>query len=121
MPHSFDAIRTMPPSAARDAIRAGHWARHTAGLAAGYLQANVVIVGENDALDFLRRASVRQTIFFLWRPSLRDPKDDHVAELAIAAGCDAIVTYNHRDFSPIVRFDIAVLSPHELLTRLGEQ
>ena len=54
MPHSFDAIRTMPPSAARDAIRAGHWARHTAGLAAGYLQANVVIVGENDALDFLR-------------------------------------------------------------------
>ena len=75
----------------------------------------------DDALDFLRRASVRQTIFFLWRPSLRDPKDDHVAELAIAAGCDAIVTYHHRDYSPMVRFDIAVLSPHELLTSLGEQ
>ena len=72
------------------------------------------------ALDFVCDASVRQTIFFLWRPLLRDPKDDHVAELAIAAGCDAIVTYNHRDFAALTQFELEVISPHELLARLGE-
>ena len=72
------------------------------------------------ALDFMCEASVRQTIFFLWRPLLRDPKDDHVAELAIAAGCDAIVTHNHRDFAALTQFDLEVISPYELLARPGE-
>lgn len=43
------------------------------------------------------------------RPPLRDPNDDHVAELAIAAGCDAIVTYDHRDFAALTQFELEVI------------
>lgn len=44
----------MDSRAARAAIRAGSYRRHTAGLAAGRLQANLVILDEAHALDFLR-------------------------------------------------------------------
>ncbi|MCK5923593.1 MAG: PIN domain-containing protein [Methylococcales bacterium] len=62
----------------------------------------------------------QQEIFFLWRPLLRDPKDDHVAELAVAAGCDAIVTYNLKDFTSLEQFGLRVITPLELLDELGE-
>lgn len=45
-------IRQFMPGDARDAIRAGRWARTTAGLADGYVQANLVILPEADAADF---------------------------------------------------------------------
>jgi putative PIN family toxin of toxin-antitoxin system len=37
-------------------------------------------------------------IYYLWRPNLRDEADNHVLELAVAAGARTIVTYNHADF-----------------------
>ena len=40
----------------------------------------------------------RQQIFYLWRPKLRDPKDDMVLELAMNAGADAIVRHNVRNY-----------------------
>ena len=33
----------------------------------------------------------RQDIHFLWRPSLSDPRDEFVLELAVAASCEAII------------------------------
>ena len=50
---------------------------------------------------------VFQKIFFLWRPFLPDPTDDHVLEVAVAAGCDAIVTYNKRDFRDIGKLGLS--------------
>jgi uncharacterized protein YcsI (UPF0317 family) len=41
------------PTAIRQAIRRGEWTRTTAGLAAGYTQANLVIVPRDLAYDFL--------------------------------------------------------------------
>lgn len=70
-------------------------------------------------LDYFCSVAKQQDIFFLWRPLLRDPKDDLVAEVGVAAGCDAIVTYNRRDFAGIEPFGIRVLSPVELLTEIG--
>lgn len=70
-------------------------------------------------LDYFCSVAKQQDIFFLWRPLLRDPKDDFVAEVGIAAGCDAIVTYNRRDFAGIEQFGIRALSPAELLTEIG--
>lgn len=73
----------------------------------------------NDLLDFVCSVAKKQDIFFLWRPMLPDPKDDMVVELAVAAQCDAIVTFNTKDFRPIERFGIALLTPGQLLSKLG--
>ena len=70
-------------------------------------------------VDFLCKIGHHQEIFFLWRPFLPDPSDDHVLEVAVAAGCDAIVTYNKRDFKGIERFGLRVLDPREFLSKIG--
>ena len=36
-------------------------------------------------------------IYFLWRPNLPDEADNHLVELALAGGADAIVTNNIRN------------------------
>jgi putative PIN family toxin of toxin-antitoxin system len=72
-----------------------------------------------DFVDFLCEIGHHQEIFFLWRPFLPDPSDDHVLEVAVAAGCDAIVTYNKRGFKGIERFGLRVLDPKELPTEIG--
>jgi putative PIN family toxin of toxin-antitoxin system len=60
-----------------------------------------------------------QEIHFLWRPVLRDPKDDHVLELAVAAGCGVIVTHNVSDFEPSVTWGVEAVRPGEFLRRIG--
>jgi hypothetical protein len=37
-------------------------------------------------------------VYYRWRPNLRDEGDNHVLELAVAAGDAPIVTFNRRDF-----------------------
>jgi len=74
----------------------------------------------DDILDYLCAVGEHQELFYLWRPYLKDPQDDMILELAVAAGCDAIVTYNQRDFEGIEPFGIQVLTPREFLGRIGE-
>lgn len=71
-----------------------------------------------DLVDYVCSVAIRQELFFLWRPLLKDPNDDMVAELAVAAGCDAVVTHNVRDFSGIEKFDLAVLTPSAFLKQI---
>jgi len=70
-------------------------------------------------VDYLCEIGNHQEIFFLWRPFLPYPNDDHVLEVAVAAGCDAIITYNKRDFRGVERFGLRVLDPRELLSEIG--
>lgn len=70
-------------------------------------------------LDYLCAVAIRQQIFFLWRPHLRDPKDDMVLELAVAADCKAIITYNRRDFAGAENFGLGVLTPAEFVDEIG--
>jgi predicted nucleic acid-binding protein len=59
------------------------------------------------------------TIFFLWRPHLKDPGDDMVLELAVKAGCQYIVTHNGRDFAGCERFGIQAFTPGAFLKQIG--
>ncbi|HET8799351.1 MAG TPA: putative toxin-antitoxin system toxin component, PIN family [Thermoanaerobaculia bacterium] len=69
-------------------------------------------------VDYVCDVGTWQEIFFLWRPYLRDPNDDLILELAVAAGCDAVVTHNTRDFYGLDRFGIEVLTPAAFLLKL---
>lgn len=66
-------------------------------------------------LQYLASIAHLQEIHFLWRPFLPDPEDDMVLELAFAAGCQYIVTYNRRDFRGCEALGIAVISPIDFL------
>jgi putative PIN family toxin of toxin-antitoxin system len=74
----------------------------------------------DDILDYVCSVAHRRTIHYLWRPFLRDPKDDMVLELAVAAGSDIIVTYNKDDFDGIEQFGIRALTAQEFLQEIGE-
>ena len=84
---------------------------------AGVMDRDPVAVA--NLLDYLCAVGKRQPIFYLWRPCLPDARDDMVLELAVAAGCDAIVTHNRRHFAPAFPFGIRVLSPAEFLDEIG--
>lgn len=69
-------------------------------------------------LDGLATMLIPITPFFLWRPQLRDPADEHVLEAAVNGQADAIVTFNLRDFKPAARFGLEVLKPGEAVYRI---
>lgn len=71
-------------------------------------------------LDWLCAIGHQQRIHFLWRPTLRDPRDELVLELAVAAGCHQIVTFNRKDFVGAERLGVQALTPAELLRQMGE-
>jgi putative PIN family toxin of toxin-antitoxin system len=75
----------------------------------------------DDILDYLASVAVRANIYFLWRPCLPDPRDDVVLETAVDGECDAIVTYNTRDFTGAKRFGLQVLRPAEFLHMVEKQ
>ncbi|MEM9556734.1 MAG: putative toxin-antitoxin system toxin component, PIN family [Acidobacteriota bacterium] len=72
-----------------------------------------------DIIDYLCSVGHLQEVFFLWRPTLSDPKDEMILELAVASGCSWIVTFNERDFASAARFGLGVCRPQDFLARLG--
>ena len=72
-------------------------------------------------LDYLVAVAHWHKTPFNWRPMLRDPDDDFLLEIAVAAGVDCIVTHNVKDFSEAVSFGIEVLKPREFLRRVEDQ
>jgi putative PIN family toxin of toxin-antitoxin system len=73
---------------------------------------------ERDELLDIFLAACRWTrIYYGWRPNLRDEADNHLIELATAAGASHIVTRNLRDFSSAqLRFEsLKIISPQAFL------
>ena len=60
------------------------------------------------------------TIYYGWRPNLRDEADNHLIELAVAGGASVIVTKNVRDFQGAeLQFPgLRVLTPGDLLKEI---
>ena len=70
-------------------------------------------------IDFHCAVAMHHPIFFLWRPFLRDPKDDMVLELAVKASCEFIITYNARDFAGVEQFGLRTIDPGAFLQHIG--
>ena len=69
-------------------------------------------------LDYFCMRSEHQKIYFLWRPLLRDPKDDHLLELAVASGTQLVVTHNTKDSKGIESFGIRAITPRDLMEEI---
>jgi len=69
-------------------------------------------------LDYFCMQSEHQKVYFLWRPHLPDPKDDHLLELAVASRAKYVVTHNTRDFKGMEKFGVRSVTPQELLEEL---
>ncbi|MBS0398019.1 MAG: putative toxin-antitoxin system toxin component, PIN family [Proteobacteria bacterium] len=67
--------------------------------------------------DAFRACTELVEVYYRWRPNLPDESDNHVLELAVAAGSATILTFNGRDFSRgELRFpDVAIRSPAQWL------
>jgi putative PIN family toxin of toxin-antitoxin system len=66
-------------------------------------------------LDRLCALAAQHPVHFLWRPCLRDPKDDMVLEAAVNGQADFLVTHNTADFAPAHRFNVRLVRPAQLL------
>lgn len=73
----------------------------------------------DDVIDYVCAVAEHHKVYFLWRPTLKDPKDDMVLELAVGAQCSFIVTYNVRDFAGIEPFGIEAITPKTFLEKIG--
>jgi predicted nucleic acid-binding protein len=72
----------------------------------------------DDLIDYVCAVAHRRPIFYLWRPVLRDPRDDMVLEVAVEANCEFIVTHNIRDFAGVESFGLRAIPPGEFLKLL---
>ncbi len=76
--------------------------------------------GIDAIIDYICQEADQCRIFYLWRPVLKDPKDDMVLELAINSGCDYIVTHNTKDFLKADKFKVKVVTPFQFMGLLEE-
>jgi len=67
---------------------------------------------------FLSKSNIHE-IFYLWRPFLKDQKDDLVLEVAVKSQSKYIITFNKKDFKGSEKFGIKVLTPYEFLKERG--
>ncbi len=72
----------------------------------------------NDFLDYLCSISEHTKIFYLWRPILKDPYDDHILELAVSSNSHYIITFNKKDFIEAKKFGIEVITPDHFIQEL---
>jgi putative PIN family toxin of toxin-antitoxin system len=73
----------------------------------------------DELMDSICALGDHRTIYFLWRPTLTDPSDDFVLELAVESQSDCIITHNRRHFKGAEKFGVAVVTPSEFLRLIG--
>lgn len=71
-------------------------------------------------LAALAKAGRWVSVYYGWRPNLRDEGDNHLIELAIAGNADAVVTHNVRDLTrgELAWPQLRVLTPTQFLKEL---
>lgn len=72
----------------------------------------------DDVLDAICAVAEAHNLLPGWVPSLNDPDDEPILQLAVEASVPNIVTQNIRHLKPALSFGIDILTPAEFLTRL---
>jgi len=70
-------------------------------------------------IDYLCKIGKKFNIHFLWRPTLRDPDDEMVLEIAVSSQAEFIVTFNVKDFIRENYFGVKVITPIQFLKKIG--
>lgn len=68
-------------------------------------------------LDSIVALGAKHSSHFLWRPFLKDPKDDMILELAVVSESDRIVTHNTKDFKNSTKLGVKAVTPLEYLKK----
>jgi putative PIN family toxin of toxin-antitoxin system len=57
------------------------------------------------------------SIYYLWRPNLKDEADNHLIELAVAGNAKIIATHNVKDFqnAELLFPNLSILKPEEIM------
>lgn len=57
------------------------------------------------------------SIYYLWRPNLKDEADNHLIELAIAGNAEIIATHNVKDFqnAELLFPNLSILKPEAII------
>jgi len=85
------------------------------------LASGLSISDMDQILNILCERGTAVELHYLWRPQLRDDKDEMVLELAVNAAAEAIVTFNRSDFLPAADlFAIPVITPSEFYKSIKE-
>lgn len=82
-------------------------------------QLGVVAEAAENVLDYICQVASKHNVYFMWRPYLRDAKDDMVLEAAVTAEATHIVTFNTKDFQGVGRFGVQALWPADFLLQIG--
>jgi putative PIN family toxin of toxin-antitoxin system len=112
---SFQVLRMVGQSKFSLQVSAPLVAEYEAVLKRGQLALTAEQI--DDVIDFVCANSEHHKIFYLWRPTLKDPDDDFLLELAVKAQA-SIVTWNIADFKKADKFGISIITPRELLKHL---
>jgi len=70
-------------------------------------------------LNYFCKIGEHTKIYYLWRPFLKDPFDDHLLELAVSSQSNFIITFNLRDFNKIEKFGIKAITPKDFINLIG--
>lgn len=68
-------------------------------------------------LSSLMSVSQWVSIYYLWRPNLKDEADNHLIDLAIAGGAEIIATHNIKDFqhAELLFPELSILKPEQII------
>jgi uncharacterized protein len=116
---SREVLRRVLRKESRALISVPLFAEYEAVLARPQVQKRCSLTLREQALLFDAFLACTQLVevYYRWRPNLPDEADNHVLELAVAAGGATILTFNRKDFSRgELRFpDVAIRSPADWL------
>jgi putative PIN family toxin of toxin-antitoxin system len=71
-------------------------------------------------LNYICSVGNKHSIFYLWRPFLKDPEDDFILELAVKSS-SIIITHNIKDFKNSDKLGIKAITPQEFLLMIGDK